>query len=265
MEITLIYVLLALSAACLALCAFLVLKMKTVLYLLEQPVIKKMGPQLKLKPVKIDELLAEKNRQQQQLQQSHSQGPSQSHRPHQQGPQAPGQNGGRPPQSGRGDRPDFDRGGSDRNRDRGPRQDRPEGDRDRNRDRERFRDRDRNRDRFQSGDRRPPRENNEPRDSASPPPVENHRPEFIPQAPAPQPLSHAESMAPLAPRRPLPSMVETTSSAPQPIKTAPESEPSMEGLFVGGDGDMQHGRRNQVKKKPRFEVNEEEVKVASEG
>jgi len=31
-------------------------------------------------------------------------------------------------------------------------------------------------------------------------------------------------------------------------------------LFTRDDSDMQHGRRNQLKKKPRFEVTEEEAK-----
>jgi len=31
-------------------------------------------------------------------------------------------------------------------------------------------------------------------------------------------------------------------------------------LFTRDDSDMQHGRRNQLKKKPRFEVAEEEAK-----
>jgi hypothetical protein len=35
-------------------------------------------------------------------------------------------------------------------------------------------------------------------------------------------------------------------------------------LFARDESDMQHGRRNQLKKKPRFEVSEEEAKTAEE-
>ena len=66
METNLIVLTLAVSAISLAISIYLALKMKTVSYLLEQPVVKKMSPQLKLKPVNVDERMAERNRQQQQ-------------------------------------------------------------------------------------------------------------------------------------------------------------------------------------------------------
>jgi len=254
MESTMIYVGLALSAATLALCAYLTIKIKAILYLLEQPVVKKMSPQLKLKPVKVEELIAEKQRQQQQLQQN-QQTQSQSQSPRPQSSHSHSQNGPRP-QGGRSDRPDFDR-NRDGNRDRGPRPDRPpEGDRNRDGNRERFRDRDRNRP--QGGERRPPREaNDNPREN-----IPAHQSE-APRMETPAPRNDS-NMAPLAPRRPLPSTVESVSHAPAPIIAAPETDNNVEGMF-SGEGDMQHGRRVQIKKPKRFEVDEAEVGATTEG
>ncbi len=258
MENILTYVAIALSATTLALCAWLVRKMNTVLYLLEQPSVRKMSPQLKLKPVKLDELMAERTRQQQQSRPQ----------PQQNGPRPPYQ-GGRPHGEHRNDqdrRPD--QGSRDRfeNRDRPDRRpERGEGDRNRNNDRDRFRDRDRNRDRNQGGDRwRPPQ--NENRDAASAPISAVGEPPREParsEAPAPS-ASHHESVAPLAPRRPLPSTVENESAREPVAPPAPsETESGSEGLF--NSDDIQHGRRTQVKKKPRFDVAEEEVKTVTEG
>jgi hypothetical protein len=66
-----------------------------------------------------------------------------------------------------------------------------------------------------------------------------------------------DSLPPLAPRRPLPAAVESEArEAP-----AQEVESSGEGIF--GSDDIQHGRRTQLKKKPRFDVNEEEFKATT--
>ena len=81
------------------------------------------------------------------------------------------------------------------------------------------------------------------------------------ESPVPRNEPH---MAPLAPRRPLPSTVESHAHAPAPIATASEADNNVEGMF-SGDGDMQHGRRNQIKKPKRFEVDEAEVGATTEG
>ncbi len=260
----LIYILLAVSVVSLAILVYLALKMKTVVYLLEQPVVKKMSPQLKLKPVKMDEILADRNR--------NSQPQNREGRPHQHG-SAPGNN---PRQGGR---PDGER--RDGNRDRqGARPERAEGERreggrdgDRNRGgNDRFRDRNRGDrpqggqggrperaegERRNDGDRRPPREFNDNRE----PNREQNAPVSQPAQPVMRneaPVSMPQQDAPLSPRRPLPATVETHDNHNTP--TTPSFEGGSE-AFVGTDGDMQHGRRTQIKKKPRFEMDEAEVKT----
>lgn len=68
--------------------------------------------------------------------------------------------------------------------------------------------------------------------------------------------------APLSPRRPLSPTVETDSNASHQTSNIPssENEGGSDG-FVGNDNEMQHGRRTQLKKKPRFEFDEAEVKT----
>ena len=247
-----LYIILAVSAASLAILVYLALKMKAVVYLLEQPVVKKMSPQLKLKPVKLDELMADRNR--------HSQ--AQNRDPRQPGSipgNAPRQ-GGRPDgerrEGNRGDRP---QGGQ------GSRPERGEGDRrdgERNRGNDRFRDRNRG-DRPQGsqggrpeGDRRPPREFNENRDQNRESSVSVSQPSQ-PVIRNEAPVSTPQQDAPLSPRRPLPATVETHEHR---NTAAPSFEGGSE-AFVGTDNDMQHGRRTQMKKKPRFEMDEAEVKI----
>ena len=176
---SLIYLSLALSAVTLAISIYLAIKIKAVHYLLEQPVVKKMSPQLKLKPVKLDEMVAERGRQQ--------------------------QNRDGRPQGGNDRRGDRDRrdgsreGRPEGDRSRGENRDRRDGDRNRGGDRDR-RDGDRNR----GGDRdrrdgnrndqnRPPRET-----------FENREPVAAPSETA-QPArfeSDPSQDAPLSPRRP---------------------------------------------------------------
>ena len=45
-----------------------------------------------------------------------------------------------------------------------------------------------------------------------------------------------------------------------PVETAASNGSAEDALFTRDDSDIQHGRRHQPKKKPRFELNEEEVK-----
>ncbi len=233
MESTLIYILLAISAVSLAISLYLALKMKTVAYLLEQPVVKKMSPQLKLKPVKLDELMAERNRQQ-----------LQNREPRQGGnPAIPVTGGPRNDQERQERRPDQNR---DANRE--PRQDRrpergnegrperAEGDRNRNSDRFRDRDRNRNSDRDRGGDRgdrrprefsenrEPARENREPV-SAPAPQAHAESQRFETQAPV---IQHVQQDAPLSPRRPLPvseSHVHTESHVDFPAVLAGQRRP----------------------------------------
>lgn len=71
--------------------------------------------------------------------------------------------------------------------------------------------------------------------------------------------SHQHSAPALAPRRPLPSTVEHEVEAKDIPATSPfESNAAADdALFTRDDSDIQHGRRHQPKKKPRFEVADE--------
>jgi hypothetical protein len=87
-----------------------------------------------------------------------------------------------------------------------------------------------------------------------------------PQASRPAPVVHSENHGSpaLAPRRPLPSTVDQESTGkpftpPEPVSAADAAD----ALFMRDDSDIQHGRRNQLKKKPKFDVNEEDVKSAA--
>ena len=262
METVHFYILAGLSGISLALCAILLYRVKNVIYLLEQPVVKKMSPQLKLKPVKIDELDEETRRN------------NARNNP----PNGAPMN--RPPRPAIDREPGSDR-GRDQNRDRLPRHERersengadrnaPRGDRN---DRDgRFRDRDRNgrhdRNERHGGDR----------DRSRPRPDvftnEKEGGEAAPLAPRPVPAmgihehsgNQASSGPALSPRRPLPSTVdqEVNGRDLPPINDAgPMSE--ADAAFVGrDDSDIQHGRRHQPKKKPRFDVGEEEPKASPE-
>jgi len=76
----------------------------------------------------------------------------------------------------------------------------------------------------------------------------------------------ASTGAPLAPRRPLPSTVDVEGEA-KPV-SAPEASVNEAGaadpFFGRDDSDIQHGRRNQLKKKPKFAAEDVEEKAPSE-
>jgi hypothetical protein len=274
MEPTQFYILVGLSGLSLAISAVLFLKIKTIAYLLEQPVVKKMSPQLKLnKFVKVDE-------------QESAPAPRHDARP------------ANPSNGNRGPRPNFERpeGGDRQNRDsqprndRGPRPERTEGhDRGPRPERTEGGERGPRPDRFSGRDRAPRNDrperhgntggrdgagsrdggdrnanrnrqdssnnNNEPAQAS-----ENAAP--VSSRPAPMPTPDNHSGPALAPRRPLPSTVEHEG----PAKEFTPPEPiSADALFMRDDSDIQHGRRNQLKKKPKFDVNEDEAKsVATE-
>ena len=172
--------------------------------------------------------------------------------------------GDRPPREGGFDRNGGDRGPrSDRGGDRFPRGDRGErggrggGDRQERGDRG---DRTGGRDGFSGGDR------NRTRTEA---PVGEAQGEAAPRAPhvhaeAAPVQSHAP--AALAPRRPLPSTVEHEVEAkdiPGSDSLSVNQAAAEDSMFNrGDDSDIQHGRRHQPKKKPRFDAPEEaEVKT----
>ena len=258
-------VLAALSVVSLALIAVLFAKVRTITYLLEQPVVKKMSPQLKLKPVKVDEL--DENRS---------------------APSRNAANGSAPAAPARGPRPGFEGGerpprdpSRDGNRDRAPRTDRPEGegrfDRGPRSDRgDRFGGRDGGRDRGgrggndrherggERGDRFGGREGG--RDGGR----DRNRESVVGEpatADASRPAPVASEAAPaqpaaLSPRRPLPSTVDQDHGSKDASVEALSANPvnPEDAMFNRDDSDIQHGRRHQPKKKPRFDVADEEVK-----
>ncbi len=244
----------ALSIVLLVLAILILKKITSVHYLLEQPIVKKLAPQLKLKPVKLEDAI-DRNRHQHGRAPNSSEGPNQHQRNN-------GQNGSRP-QGERNDqdrRPDANRNGPERT-DR-----RPERDGDRNRN-DRFKDRDRNRNDRPNGDRnRPPQNQN----NGASKPTQESAPSSIPQQEmaraenVPSPASTASTQAPLAPRRPLLTTPQDTESRNEisAVSTVPVESPS-EGNF--NSDDVQHGRRTQLKKKPRFEMEEEKVDSTVEG
>jgi hypothetical protein len=257
-------ILAGLGCISIVLSAVLLLKIKSVTYLLEQPVVKKLSPQIKLKPVKVDEIDDQARR---------NATPERAAAPM-------NRNNGRPPE-----RTEGDRGPRDQGRDRMPRSDREGGDRGPRSDRggergDRFgggRDRgDRNgrHDRHErhGGDRdrnRGPRTDvfSNERDAA--PATEGSAP-----IAAPAPRMETRHSAPandgpvLAPRRPLPSTVEHEEHKDAPIvdnSNSPLNDASVsDPMFGQTDSDIQHGRRNQLKKKPRFNVAEEESSTPEE-
>ena len=297
MVTSLSYLILALAAASLVVGIFLAIRLKTVLYLLQQPVVKKMSTQLRLKPVKLDEVMGRGGRE----------GRPEGGRPEGRGEGRPEGRGPRPEggrrddRGPRGDRPEGDRGPrrddrgprperteggrpqraegdrgprrddrgprperaegdrgprrEDRN-DRGPRPERTEGDRPRREDRpERSEggreDRPRRDDRGPrgdrpertEGDRAPRREFSETRDFAPAPQAEFAAP--------------AAESAPLSPRRPLFADTAEVRSEIAPVRENPIAE-----SFVGSNNDdLQHGRRTTLKKKPRFDITEEDLKT----
>lgn len=257
------YVLYALSAVSIGLGIALFLKIKTAIYLLEQPVVKKMSPQLNLKPIKVDQIegASDRNASRNGTPMNRSAG-----RP--EGDRAPredrggrdgrdrGERAPRGEREGEGRREGGDRGPRSEG-DRGPRSEGPRGegrgDRgDRFGGREGGRDRDRGgRDghRHDRGDRGPRREfSNTEREPA----------QAEARAAAPAGEAPSSSPAPLAPRRPLPSTVDHEETKPAAVA---DEAGAADPFFGRDDSDIQHGRRNQLKKKPKFD--EAEVEPSS--
>lgn len=278
METAQFAILAGLSALSIALCAYLLMKIRTITYLLEQPVVKKMSPQLNLKPVKVDELGGDARPNPSRNNAPNASAPARSPRPETAGGERPPRDGNRdrgpraerpeggdrPPREGGFDRNGGDRGPrSDRGGDRFPRGDRGErggrggGDRHERGDRG---DRTGGRDGFAGGDR------NRTRTEA---PAGEAQGDAAPRAPhvhteAAPVQSHAP--AALAPRRPLPSTVEHEVEAKDisgSDSLAVNQAAAEDSMFNrGDDSDIQHGRRHQPKKKPRFDAPEEaEVKT----
>jgi translation initiation factor IF-2 len=259
------YVLYALAAISIGVGIAVYLKVKTAIYLLEQPVVKKMSPQLNLKPIKVDQVDGDAARN------ANRNGTPMQRAPRPEGDRAPRED--RGPRDGgrdRGPRPERDGEGRREGGDRGPR---PEGDRGPREDRgprgegrgdrgDRFGGREGGRDRGgrdghrhdrgDRGDRGPRREFAGSEREAAPA-----------EARAAAPASEGSSApAPLAPRRPLPSTVdaEDTKSA----AAAPDEATAADPFFNRDDSDITHGRRNQLKKKPKFEEAEVEEKASEE-
>ena len=268
-------VLAALSAVSIALCAYLLAKVRTITYLLEQPVVKKMSPQLKLKPVKVDE-----------LDDANRANPSRNAAPSTNGAQParaprPGFEGGeRPPRENRDRAPRTDRPEGEARReggfDRGPRNDRGDrgdrfggGGREGGRDRGGRHERNDRGDRFggreggreggggREGNREGGRERTREPFNGEPAAAEASRPAPVVSESAPV----QQAPAALSPRRPLPSTVDNDNGTKDASVDALAPNPTAEdALFVRNDEDITHGRRHQPKKKPRFNVEEEEVK-----
>ncbi len=246
---TIIYLLTALTGVSIVLSVLTLLKIKNINYLLEQPVIKKMSPELKLKPVKIgDDEDNKKN-------QNRNQNNAPQNRNNRPAMDKPAENSAEP-------RRDFNN-RPDRN-ERLPRNDRNEGstDRARNNNNDRFRDRDRNRDNRNGPDRNRNQRLDVFSNEKEAPVEENtngHRPALVVEA-APAPIVN-QSVSPLPARRPLPSAI-SQEEAKISI-SAPAAQEAA--IFAQDDADIQHGRRNQLKKKPVFaDVKMEEVE-AKEG
>jgi hypothetical protein len=244
------YVLYALAAAGLALGAYLLTRIKHAIYLLEQPVVKKMSPQLNLKPIKIDQIDGDASRNQPRNgtpmnrnagrpegRDGHDRGPREGREGRESRERMP-----RGERDGEGGRGRDDRGPRGERAERGDRGDRGGRDRDRGgRDGHRH-------DRGERGDRGPRREfAGESREPA--------------QAEArPAPMADVASPAPLAPRRPLPSTVDVEGEPKAAPAHAPVDEAGAADPFFGrDDSDIQHGRRTQMKKKPKFDVDEVEA------
>jgi hypothetical protein len=287
METAQFAILAGLSLISLAICAYMLLKVRTITYLLEQPVVKKMSPQLKLKPIKVDDSESEarpnpaRNNSANGANAANGAAPARSPRPAFEGGERPPRDqnrdrGPRPERTEGGERPPRE-GGFDRNGgDRGPRNERNDrGDRG-----DRFGGRDRGgrgHDRHERGAReggerslsggREGGDRNRNRSES----LGNER-ESAPVDGAPRPAPMASeapvnhSAPALAPRRPLPSTVDHEvehKEIPAPDSAAAASA-AEDALFARDESDMQHGRRNQLKKKPRFEVADEEVKAPEE-
>lgn len=256
------YLLYALMGVSIALGVVALMKIKSAIYLLEQPVVKKMSPQLNLKPIKVDALDGDNAR--------NARNGTPMNR----------SNAGRPEGRDGQDRgPREDRGGRDggRDRDRGPRGERdgegagrgrddrgPRGDRGDRGDRFGGRDGGRDRDRGGRDGHRHERGDRGPREGRREFAGSEREPAQA-EASRPAPSADVSSPAPLAPRRPLPSTVDSEADSKPPVSELAVNEAGAADPFFGrDDSDIQHGRRNQMKKKPKFDEAEVEEKAATE-
>ncbi|MEO6097953.1 MAG: hypothetical protein ABIW76_20740 [Fibrobacteria bacterium] len=268
---------LAFSALSAGLCLYVLMKIKTITYLLEQPVVKKMSPQLNLKPVKVDGAEGDSRSTPSRNNAPASSAPGRGPRPETTGGERPPRDanrdrGPRPERAEGGERPPRE-GGFERNgADRGPRPERG-GDRfprDRGDRGERGgRGGPERHERSDRGDRFGGREGGDRNRTRSESPV-GEAPVQAPSDSTPRnsplaseaPAQHTPPAA-LAPRRPLPSTVAHEVEA----KDFPSHDPlaanaaADDAMFNRDDSDMTHGRRHAQKKKPRFEVNEPEAKT----
>lgn len=249
-----LYILVGIS---IAVGAAVFMKVKTAIYLLEQPVVKKMSPQLNLKPVKTDHFEGGSDRGQSRNGATATAGGRPEGRDgRDRGPREGGRDG---RDRDRGPRPEGERGprveseGRREGGDRGPRGER--GDRFGGRDRDRGgRD---GRDRHDRGDRGP---GGRGREFAG-----NEQREPAHGESRPAPTADITTPAPLAPRRPLPSTIDSEGEA----RPAPAAESALavneagaaDPFFGRDDSDIQHGRRTQMKKKPKFDAEEIEEKA----
>lgn len=283
METVQFIILAGLSGISIALSIVVLIKLKAVHYLLELPVVKKMSPALKLKPIKVDE--AENNH-------KHDSRPSASHSPSASPSHA---------NANRGPRPNFERaeGGERQNRDHHPRNERndrgprPEGNGDRaHADRSPSGDRGQRNDRTERNERNPRDQNrgqrNAPQGGEGRHGGQDRGPDRFDRnrnrneghsntseatsvdgamatgRPSASEVAETNSAPVLAPRRPLPSTLSQEVSAKDLAPAEPiAAEVAADAMFMRDDSEMQHGRRTQMKKKPKFDVSEEEIQAAS--
>jgi hypothetical protein len=287
---TLSLIALAVSAATLVVTILIAIRLKTVHYLLQQPVVKKMSPQLRLKPVKLDDAM-NRNRDRQ----APGGGRPEGERREGGRPEGrEGRDGRRDGRDGRREgRPEGERREGGRPEGREGREGRPEGDRRERREGgrpegERREGRPEGRDGRRDGGRpegerreggrpeaerregRPEGERRERRDGDRPERREGGRPENrearpprefsdAPRVEAPVVESRpaAEAPAGLPPRRPLNTFSETPVARSDSSSSALSANDPVDATFVGSGDDVQHGRRTQLKKKPRFDIEEE--------
>lgn len=220
---------LILSAATLVVTILIALRLKTVHYLLQQPVVKKISPQLRLKPVKLDEAM---------------------NRPRTGNGNGEGRREGRENREGREGRESRDgrrEGRSDSRNENGRREGR-----------ENREGREGRREGRENREGREHREGREPRAEGRSDNRDHRAPRDAADTPVAEPsreTSAAQAPAGLPPRRPpLPSVPETPAAGSPDVLASPAGT---EATFVGQSDDVQHGRRTQLKKKPRFDIEDE--------
>lgn len=281
METAQFAILAGLSALSIALCAYLLMKVRTITYLLEQPVVKKMSPQLNLKPVKVDGSESDSRPNPSRNAAPSASAPARGPRPENAGGERPprDQNRDRAPRAEGAERPPreggFDRNGGDRGPrperggDRFPRDRSDRGERGGRGGQDRHERGDRG-DRF--GGREGGREGGDRNRTRADAPVgeASAQGDLAPRsASVSSEAPHAQNGAPtaaLSPRRPLPSTVEHEVEAKDmpAVDSLAVNAAADDALFNRDDSDIQHGRRHQPKKKPRFDVVDEAAEVKTE-